>query len=192
LIVLLKSTGASAPSSERKMNIGKSYWAVSIKNKAAETSMPRKEYSEMRRALRAEASIVLNNKFEYRTEKEALAAKKKLPKELQSWVQINESFPVSLGFRTQALDRRDQMKFVNEKGVSALKRWIESTRGEDEFGPLAETDPRALNAWACEAEESMLAGNPPVVEMSQHMSRSGRPETFTLTDDMIDEREEDE
>jgi hypothetical protein len=83
--------------SESKMNIGKSYWAVSIRNKAAETSMPRKEYSEMRRALRAEASIVLNNKFEYRTEKEALAAKKKLPKELQSWVQINESFPVSLG-----------------------------------------------------------------------------------------------
>jgi hypothetical protein len=82
------------------------------------------------------------------------------------------------------------MKFVNEKGVSALKRWIESTRGEDEFGPLAETDPRALNAWACEAEESMLAGNPPVVEMSQHMSRSGRPETFTLDEDMIDEREE--
>jgi hypothetical protein len=79
------------------MKIGKSYWAISIRNKTAETSMPRKEYSEMRRALRAKASIVLDNKFEYRTEKEALAAKKKLPKELQSWVQINESFPVSLG-----------------------------------------------------------------------------------------------
>jgi hypothetical protein len=83
------------------------------------------------------------------------------------------------------------MKVVNDKGISAIKRWIEATRGEDEFGPLAETDPRALNAWACEAERSMLAGNPPNVEMSQHMSKTRRPETFTLTEDMIDEREEE-
>ena len=79
------------------MIVGKSYWLVSIRNKAAETSMPKKEYMDMRKALRAKASIVLDNRFEYRTEKEALAAKKKLPKELQSWAQINESFPVSLG-----------------------------------------------------------------------------------------------
>ena len=79
------------------MIVGKSYWGVSIRNAAAETSMPKKEYMEMRKALRSKASIILNNKFEYKTEKEALAAKKKLPKELQSWVQINESFPVSLG-----------------------------------------------------------------------------------------------
>jgi hypothetical protein len=78
------------------------------------------------------------------------------------------------------------MKIVNEKGVSALKRWIESVRGEDEAGPLAETDARALEAWCVEAEESMLAGNPPVVEMSGHMSRSGRPETFTLSADMVE------
>jgi hypothetical protein len=50
-------------------------------NKAAETSMPRKEYSEI---VEPCEPIVLNNKFEYRTEKEALAA---------TWVQINESFP---------------------------------------------------------------------------------------------------
>ena len=80
------------------------------------------------------------------------------------------------------------MKIVNEKGISSLKRWIEATRGEDEFGPLAKTDARALDAWACEAEESMLAGNPPMVEMSRHMSQSGRPETFTLSVDMIEER----
>lgn len=83
------------------------------------------------------------------------------------------------------------MKVVNEKGISAIKRWIESTRGEDEFGPLAETDPRALNAWACEAELAMLQGQPPVIEMHRHMSKTRRPETFTLTEDMIDEREEE-
>ena len=80
------------------------------------------------------------------------------------------------------------MKIVNEKGVSALKLWVESVRGEDEAGPLAETDARALEAWCVEAEESMLAGNPPVVEMSEHMSRSGRPETFTLSADMVEEQ----
>jgi hypothetical protein len=79
------------------MIVGKSYWLVSIRSEAAETSMPKKEYMEMRKALRSKASIILNNKFEYRTEKEALAAQKKLPKEMRSWAQVRESFPVSLG-----------------------------------------------------------------------------------------------
>jgi hypothetical protein len=83
------------------------------------------------------------------------------------------------------------MKFVNGKGMAALKNWIEQTRGEDEIGPLADSDPTALNWWCIEAEESMLAGNPPNVEMSQHQTRSGRPETFTLGDDMINECEQD-
>ena len=80
------------------------------------------------------------------------------------------------------------MKRVNEKGMAAIKHWIEATRGEDDFGPLAETDARALEAWADEAERSMDRGNPQaMVEMSQHMSRSGRPETFTLGEDMVTE-----
>jgi hypothetical protein len=79
------------------MIVGKSYWAVSISNEALRTSMPKKEYLEMQKALRSKASSILNNRFEYKTQKEALAAQKKLPKELQSWVQVRESFPVSLG-----------------------------------------------------------------------------------------------
>jgi hypothetical protein len=80
------------------MNIGKSYWAVSIRQQSVLRPQCReKSTQKCVEPCAAEASIVLNNKFEYRTEKEALAAKKKLPKELQSWVQINESFPVSLG-----------------------------------------------------------------------------------------------
>jgi hypothetical protein len=66
LLAKINNGGFGPHLSERKMNIGKSYWAVSIRNKAAETSMPRKEYSEMRRALRAEASIVLNLNTELR------------------------------------------------------------------------------------------------------------------------------
>ena len=79
------------------MKVGKSYWAVSISNEALRTSMPKKEYLQMQKALRSQASIILNNRFEYTTQKEALAAQKKLPNELQSWVQVRESFPVSLG-----------------------------------------------------------------------------------------------
>jgi hypothetical protein len=79
------------------MTIGKSYWAVSISNETIRTSMPNKEYREMQRAVRAKASSILGNRFEFKTQKEALAAQKKLPKDIQQWVQVRESFPVSLG-----------------------------------------------------------------------------------------------
>jgi hypothetical protein len=75
----------------------KSYFAVSIKNEAARTSMPAKEYREMQKAVRTKASSILNNRFEYKTKAEALAAKKKLPKDVQPWAQVAEYFPVSLG-----------------------------------------------------------------------------------------------
>ena len=79
-----------------------------------------------------------------------------------------------------------EMKIVNERGIAALKAWIEATRGEDELGPLAETDARALDAWCVEAEESMLAGNAPMVEMSELQTRSHLPETFTLPENCIE------
>lgn len=79
------------------MSISKSYWVISISNETIRNSMPNKEYRELQKAFRAKASSILNNRFEYKTEKEALAAQKKLPKEMQSWVQVRESFPVSLG-----------------------------------------------------------------------------------------------
>ena len=81
------------------------------------------------------------------------------------------------------------MKTVNAKGIAALKVWIEKTSAEDDAGPLCRTDSKALDAWAVEAEESMLAGNQPIVEMSHLSTRSGRPETFTLTAEMISDSE---
>jgi hypothetical protein len=78
------------------MKIGKSYWAVSIRNKTAETSMPRKEYSEMRRALRAKASIVLDN-LSTEQKKRRLRQKRNCPKNFNQAGSVNESFPVSLG-----------------------------------------------------------------------------------------------
>lgn len=79
------------------MTIGKSYWLISIRNDKLVDTMPRIEYREMQKALRSKASSILGNKFEFKTKKEALAAQKKLPKEMQGWIQVRESFPVSLG-----------------------------------------------------------------------------------------------
>jgi len=84
------------------------------------------------------------------------------------------------------------MRIVNDKGIAALKKWIEETRAEDDFGFLCGTDAEALNAWAEEAEDSMLAGNPPIVEMHEMNTRSGRPETFTLSSEMISDMGEDQ
>lgn len=84
------------------------------------------------------------------------------------------------------------IKTVNPKGISALKAWVEKTRAEDDAGPLALTDARALDAWARDAEESMANGNPPMVEMPASHSKTGRPETFTLPADCINEEETDD
>lgn len=75
---------------------------------------------------------------------------------------------------------------VTETGIQHLKAWIEATTKSDEAGPLCKTDAKNLDAWACEAEESMGNGNPPMVEMDQHSTRSGKPETFTIPADGID------
>ena len=83
------------------------------------------------------------------------------------------------------------MKTVNEKGIVALKNWIEATTASDDFGPLCRTDEKSLDAWATEAEQSMFAGNPPIVEMSEFCTRTGKPETFTLSEDEISESEDE-
>lgn len=80
------------------------------------------------------------------------------------------------------------MKMVNEKGIAALKKWIEATRNEEHYENL---NSRELDAWACEAEESMGNGNPPMVEMKGNATLSGVPETFTLPADCVYEVEED-
>jgi hypothetical protein len=80
------------------------------------------------------------------------------------------------------------VKRVNDKGIQALKSWIEATSMPDH----CHTDPVELEAWCREAEESMGNGNPPMVEMSDLHTISGRPETFTIPADGIYEQETDD
>lgn len=79
------------------MRVGKPYWAVNIQNEALRDSMPLPEYRTLRKEKWAAAAKILGNRFEFATEKQAAAAKKKLPTGLQEWSSIVERVPVSLG-----------------------------------------------------------------------------------------------
>lgn len=80
------------------------------------------------------------------------------------------------------------VKRVNDRGIRALKSWIEATSMPDH----CHTDAENLDAWCREAEESMGNGNPPMVEMSDLDTISGRPETFTIPADGIYEQDTDD
>lgn len=78
-------------------------------------------------------------------------------------------------------------KRVNDRGLRYLADWIKATAKEGEHV----IDAQNLDAWATEAEESMGNGNPPMVEMNEIATISGRPETFTIPADGIYEQEID-
>jgi hypothetical protein len=75
---------------------------------------------------------------------------------------------------------------VNARGLEYIKAWITATAGNDDAGPLQNTDARALDAWACEAEESMNNGNPPLIEMNAIATASGHTETFSIPSDGVE------
>lgn len=79
------------------MKILKSVWTVSIRNHKEAKRMPVAEYRARQKEYRAIAKTVLNNIWDYKTEKEALAAAGKLPNDVQQWVEINECFPINMG-----------------------------------------------------------------------------------------------
>jgi hypothetical protein len=69
---------------------------------------------------------------------------------------------------------------LNAEGLALLKQWIEDKACHDEAGPVHGIDSDNLNAWANEAEESVLNGNLPMVEMQSISTQSGLTETLTL------------
>ena len=78
--------------------------------------------------------------------------------------------------------KSDEKKYptITAEGLGLIKSWVEEKTRHDEAGPVHGTDPDNLNAWANEAEESVLNGNPPLIEMQSISTRSGLPETLTL------------
>jgi len=69
---------------------------------------------------------------------------------------------------------------VNARGLAFIKAWVKQTTKQDAFGPVHDVDPRNLDAWCVEAEESALNGNLPLIEMQSISTRSGRTETLLL------------
>jgi hypothetical protein len=78
--------------------------------------------------------------------------------------------------------KSDEKKYprITGEGLALIKSWVEEKTRHDEAGPVHDTDPDNLNAWANEAEESVLNGNLAMVEMQSISTRSGLTETLTL------------
>lgn len=81
------------------------------------------------------------------------------------------------------------IKRVSDKGWLKIVEWIKATKNDDQEYRF---DAKAAEAWCSEAEESMAAGNPPMVEMPGNATASGNPETFTVPADCIYEIDPDE
>ena len=70
--------------------------------------------------------------------------------------------------------------FVNTVGQRQLAEWVKKNSN------LTMDTPEKIEAWCREAEDSLGAGNPPMVEMSAKWAFSNRPETFTVSPEGID------
>lgn len=79
------------------MKTGTPYWSIMIRNEKLRQALSRSEYFQKQKEVRAEILAILDNRLDYKTESEAKAAHKKIPKRLHGWVWIAESMPVSLG-----------------------------------------------------------------------------------------------
>ena len=79
------------------MKTGTPYWSIGIHNEKLRQALTRSEYFQKQKEVRAEILAILDNRLDFKTEAEAKAAHKKIPKRLQSWVWVSECIPVSLG-----------------------------------------------------------------------------------------------
>lgn len=76
------------------------------------------------------------------------------------------------------------MKTINEKGLAAIAQWLaeKHKRPADVAG--------REGAWASDAEQSMLNGNPPLIEIRAWDAVSGHTECFRVPDECIDGEDE--
>lgn len=69
---------------------------------------------------------------------------------------------------------------INQIGIDEIKGFLSAAHKPKHF------DESMLSAWASAAEFQLGEGNPASIEISQHYSKSGRTETFTVSDAGID------
>lgn len=75
---------------------------------------------------------------------------------------------------------------INQTGIDEIKCFLSAAHKPHFF------DQSMMNAWASAAEFQLGEGNPASIEISQHYSKSGRTETFTVSAAGIDAHEIDE
>ena len=75
---------------------------------------------------------------------------------------------------------------INEKGIAEIKDFMSTSHKAENF------DQSMLQAWASDAEFQLAEGNGACIEVSQFCSKSGRTETFTISDAGIDAHAIDE
>ena len=78
-----------------------------------------------------------------------------------------------------------EVKTINDIGFEMIRKWVIETSKEDDSGPYQPASDRAIEYWCRDAEESLAAGNPALIEMSATSTRSGRTETFIVPDSGI-------
>jgi hypothetical protein len=78
-----------------------------------------------------------------------------------------------------------KIQTINDYGFELIRQWVINTRGEDDAGPFYLADDRAIEYWCRDAEESLSAGNPALIEMDARSTKSGRVETYIVPDDGI-------
>lgn len=76
------------------------------------------------------------------------------------------------------------MKTINEKGLAAIAKWLAEKHKRPKDVVFR------VNMWAEEAEQSMLNGNPPLIEIRAWDAVSGHTECFRVPDECIDEEDE--
>ena len=75
---------------------------------------------------------------------------------------------------------------INQTGIEEIKSFLQVAHKPHFF------DQSMLQAWAADAEFQLGEGNPASIEISQHYSKSGRTETFTISNAGIDAHQIDE
>lgn len=78
---------------------------------------------------------------------------------------------------------------VNDAGLREIAEFLQENHKAAAGKPYRYFTDSMLNAWAADAEASMEAGNPPMIEIPGRHSVTGNPITYTVSDAGLDARE---
>ena len=81
---------------------------------------------------------------------------------------------------------------INQTGIAEIKGFLRAAHKPHFNRALIIFDQNMLNAWASAAEFQLGEGNGASIEISKYYSKSGRTETFTVSDAGIDAHEIDD